>query len=178
MKRLFTEHEVTFEGRFYKTDKALCAPKTVQRPHPPFLIAGGGPRILELAGREADIVAIVPPSAGAKPPRVEDVSLETGRAQLALVRDAAGRRYDDIELSIFVDCVVTDDREMTIAGLAERSKSDPAITRASFYRGIGTLDEIQSHLRLVRRELGITYFCLRGPDIEKLGPVVAELSGS
>ena len=35
-------------------------PKPVQRPHPPFLIGGGGKRMLSLAGREAQIVGLAP----------------------------------------------------------------------------------------------------------------------
>jgi hypothetical protein len=30
----------------------------------------------------------------------------------------------------------------------------------------------------VRGAIGVTYFCLRGPDVEKLGPVVKELAGT
>lgn len=178
MKRLFTEDEVTHEGTYYRMQAAKCAPKTVQQPHPPFLIAGGGPQILQLAGREADIVAIVPYGAGARTPAVEDLGFDGARAQLARVRDAAGVRFEAIELSMFVDCALTDDREATIHELARKSKSDPELTRVSIYRGIGTLDEIQTHLRRVRTELGITYFCLRGPDVEQLGPIVRELAGT
>lgn len=177
MKRLFTEEEVTHEGRYYRMEAAKCAPKTVQQPHPPFLIAGGGPQILELAAQEADILALVPFGAGAKTPSVDDVSFDTARAQLQRVREIAGARYERIELSMFVDCVVTDDREATIREMAERSKTDPEITRRSIYRGIGTLDAIQEHVRRLRKELGMTYFCLRGPDIERLGPIVRELAG-
>ena len=178
MKRLFTEDEVTHEGTYYRMQAAKCAPKTVQQPHPPFLIAGGGPQILQLAGREADIVAIVPYGAGARTPAVEDLGFDGARAQLARVRDAAGARFEAIELSMFVDCALTDDREATVHELAGKSKSDPELTRVSIYRGIGTLDEIQTHLRRVRTELGITYFCLRGPDVEQLGPIVRELAGT
>ena len=178
MKRLFTEDEVTHEGRYYRMDAAKCAPKTVQQPHPPFLIAGGGPQILELAALEADILALVPFGAGAKTPSVEDVSFDTARAQLQRVREVAGARYGQIELSMFVDCVVTDDREAAIREMAERSKTDPEITRSSIYRGIGTLDAIQEHVRRLRKELGMTYFCLRGPDIERLAPIVRELAGT
>jgi len=178
MKRLFTEEEVTHEGTYYRMQAAKCAPKTVQQPHPPFLIAGGGPLILDLAAREADILAIVPYGAGARTPTVDDVSFDGARAQLRRVRDAAGTRFDDIELSMFVDCALTDDREGTIRELSEKSKSDPEITRSSIYRGIGSLDEIQAHLQRVREELGITYFCLRGPDVETLGPIVRELANT
>lgn len=178
MKRLFTEEQVDHEGRYYRVTKAECRPKTVQQPHPPLLVAGGGPEILALAGRTADIVAIVPAGiSGSGQLARESVSLDTLTRQAALVREAAGARADALELSIFLDCVITEDRERTIAEMAEKAKADPALLRESAYRGIGTLDEIRDHILRVRDAVGITYFCLRGPDVEKLGPIVRELSG-
>jgi probable F420-dependent oxidoreductase len=184
MKRLFTEEQVTFAGEHYNVEKAECRPKTVQQPHPPFLIAGGGPDILALAGREANIVAIVPSGitgSGQIPP--EKFGLETMRDQIGMVRDAAGERFGEIELSMFLDCTLTDDREKTIVELAgkvaagERGKVDPDVVRNNAYRGIGTLREIRDHIVRLRDAIGITYFCLRGPDVESLGPIVGELTG-
>jgi probable F420-dependent oxidoreductase len=184
MKRLFTEEQVTFAGEYYNVENAECRPKTLQQPYPPFLIAGGGPDILALAGREANIVAIVPSGitgSGQIPP--EKFRLETMREQIQMVRDAAGARFGEIELSMFLDCTLTDDREKTIAELAaktgpgERGPVDPDVVRNNAYRGIGTLQEIRGHIVRVRDAIGITYFCLRGPDVEKLGPICQELAG-
>jgi probable F420-dependent oxidoreductase len=179
MKRLFTEEQVTFVGEYYKVEEAECRPKPVQQPHPPFLIAGGGPDILALAGREADIVAIVPSGitgSGNIPPA--NFTLETMREQIGVVRNAAGERFGEIELSMFLDCVLTDDREKTIAELAVKGKVEPDVVRNSAYRGIGTLREIRDHIVRVRDAIGITYFCLRGPDVESLGPIVQGLTGN
>jgi probable F420-dependent oxidoreductase len=179
MKRLFTEEQVDFSGTFYTVTKAECRPKTIQQPHPPIMIAGGGDEILALAGREADIVAIVPAGITGSGKIAKDaVTLDTMKKQAAVVRAAAGPRADAIEYSMFLDCVVTDDREKTIAGMAETAKVDPDLIRGSAYRGIGTLDAITSHVRMLHREVGVSYFCLRGPDVEKLGPVIAALAGS
>ncbi len=178
MKRLFTEDEVSFEGAYYRTIRSECRPKTVQQPRPPFLIAAGGPQILEVAGREADIVAIIPPGAGVRPPAPDDVAVSGVLRQIDVVRKAAGARFDEIELSCFVDVTLTDDREKTIADLAEKSKVDPAALGSSAYRGIGTLDQVREHIVRVRRETGITYFCLRGPHVEELAQIVRDLSGT
>lgn len=177
MKRLFTEERVDFAGDFYRVERAESRPRTVQRPHPPFLIAGAGRQLLGLCGREADIVAIVPPGIGTRELTPHDVSVEKMREQIGVVRDAAGARFERIELSMFLDCVLTDDRERTIAEVAAAAKADPAVIRWSAYRGIGTLAQIGAHIRALRDALGITYFCLRGPDVERLGPVVRELAG-
>ena len=177
MKRLFTEEQVDHEGTYYRVTKAECRPKTVQQPHPPLLVAGGGPEILALAGRVADIVAIVPAGiTGSGQLAREAVTLETMARQADLVREAAGARADALELSIFLDCALTEDRERTIAEMAEKAKADPALIAGSAYRGIGTLDEIRDHILRVRDTVGITYFCLRGPDVEKLGPIVRDLT--
>jgi alkanesulfonate monooxygenase SsuD/methylene tetrahydromethanopterin reductase-like flavin-dependent oxidoreductase (luciferase family) len=178
MKRVFTEDEVSFEGTYYRTAKAECRPKTVQQPRPPILIAAGGPEILELAGREAEIVAVIPPGAGVRAPAADDVAVAGVQRQLEIARRGAGSRFDAIELSCFVDVTLTDDRDRTIAELAEKAKIDPAVLGSSVYRGIGTLDQVREHIARVRRETGITYFCLRGPHVEELAPVVRNLAGT
>lgn len=178
MKRLFAEEQVDFSGTYYRVAKAECRPTTIQHPHPPVLIAGGGPEILALAAREADIVAVVAAGiTGSGKLAREAVTLETMRAQVDVVRRAAGSRFAEIELSMFLDCNITDDRERTIAEMAEKASADPALLRDSAYRGIGTIDQIRDHILRMRDAVGVTYFCLRGPDVERLGPVVSALGG-
>jgi F420-dependent oxidoreductase-like protein len=54
MQRMWTEDEVSFEGKYYKLDGAICQPKPVQEPHIPFWIAGGGEKLtLNVAARYA-----------------------------------------------------------------------------------------------------------------------------
>ena len=55
-KRLFTQEKSTFSGDYYHLKDALFAPKAVQKPYPPLLIGGTGPKvILPLAARQANI---------------------------------------------------------------------------------------------------------------------------
>ncbi len=54
MKALWTEDEVTYEGKYYNLRGAICQPRPVQKPHIPFWIAGGGEQItLRIAARYA-----------------------------------------------------------------------------------------------------------------------------
>ena len=44
LKAMWTEELARFEGEHYRLDGAISRPKSVQRPHPPLWIAGGGER--------------------------------------------------------------------------------------------------------------------------------------
>jgi probable F420-dependent oxidoreductase len=177
LRRLFTEDEVSYSGRFYRLEKATCLPKCVQRPLP-ILVAGGGPQILALAGRHADIVAIVPmvgPTGRISP---DELSFEATREKIEVVREAAGPRFSEVELSIFLDVVLTNDREKALAELAQKAQMPAAAIAASTYRPIGTIDDVRKHIRRAVDELGITYFCIRGPHVDDVAPLVRELSGA
>ena len=50
---------------------------------------------------------------------------------------------------------------------------DPSGAEQGIYRV-----EDEYFLAKVRDEVGVTYFCLRGPDVEKLGPIVSDLSAA
>src|SRR5215218_6619191 len=58
LKGLMAHGPFTFHGKHYAVTDLDGQPKPVQRPHPPFIIGGGGPKILALAAREAAIVGV------------------------------------------------------------------------------------------------------------------------
>ena len=47
MKAIWTEDEASFHGEFVNFDRIWSWPKPVQRPHPPILVGGAGPTVLE-----------------------------------------------------------------------------------------------------------------------------------
>jgi F420-dependent oxidoreductase-like protein len=54
MKAMWTEDEVTYEGKHYNLQGAICQPKPMQQPHIPLWIAGGGEQVtLNIAARYA-----------------------------------------------------------------------------------------------------------------------------
>jgi F420-dependent oxidoreductase-like protein len=54
LRKLFTEDDVTFEGRHYRLDNATYNPKPVQQPPPIWIGGEGRTRTLPIAGRYAD----------------------------------------------------------------------------------------------------------------------------
>jgi len=56
IRGLWSERYTNFEGQHYSVVNAVSAPKPVQRPHPPILIGGSGPRLLRTAARFADCI--------------------------------------------------------------------------------------------------------------------------
>jgi F420-dependent oxidoreductase-like protein len=56
VKSMWTEPETSYDGTYYKMDRAHCDPKPVQSPHPPIWIGGGGEQLtLRVVARHADV---------------------------------------------------------------------------------------------------------------------------
>jgi probable F420-dependent oxidoreductase len=47
MKEIWTRHEATFHGEFVSFDRVWSDPKPLQKPHPPVLVGGNGPTVLD-----------------------------------------------------------------------------------------------------------------------------------
>ena len=56
IKMLFTQDTTTYNGKYYQIKDAPFAPKPLQKPHPPILIGGMGPKVIQpLVARHANI---------------------------------------------------------------------------------------------------------------------------
>ena len=116
LKGMFSEGQVEFSGRYYQVTALEGRPLPVQRPWPPFLIGGGGRRVLGIAAREADIVGING-TLRAGEVGAEALASMTASAvdqKINWVREAAGDRFNDLELNVRAFFVaVTNDRNRT-----------------------------------------------------------------
>lgn len=182
LKGLFADGQVDFSGKHYTVAGLDGRPKPVQRPHPPLLIGGGKPRVLRVAGREADIVGINPNLASGTidAQTVADASAAGVARKLDWVRQGAGDRFDDIELQILVfGVIITDDRATTIKQVATSFGIDDPGEFETPYLWMGSVDEICDDLTRWRDEWGVSYWVIQGIDAaETAAPIVARLAGT
>jgi probable F420-dependent oxidoreductase len=47
MKAIWAHDEASYSGRYVNFERIWCWPKPLQRPHPPILVGGNGPRVLD-----------------------------------------------------------------------------------------------------------------------------------
>jgi len=177
---LSSEDAFSFSGKHYTVTGHAATPRPVQQPQPPITIGGGGKRILTLAAKYADVVGInVDLRAGtAGPEAAPNATPEATRQKVRWVREAAGDRFDSIELNTLVGFVmVTDDRAQMVEALAPSFGLDPADALHVPLALIGTLEEMEEELQWRRENYGISYFSLTQDAWELLAPVVARLQG-
>ncbi len=178
IKGLFGPAPFTFEGEYYRVVDLNGFPKPLQQPYPPLLIAGGGPRMLTLAAREADIVGLIMRSRdGALD--FEDGSVAVTAQRVDWIRRAAGTRFDDIELNILVlDMEITTDRQHGAEQVGRRwgITADQALDSVHFL--VGTTDQIADQLQDWRNRLRISYIAVMPALMEQFAPVVGRLAGT
>jgi probable F420-dependent oxidoreductase len=181
IKGAWGEGPYDFSGEHYTIRAYNGIPKPVQTPRPPILVGGGGPRLLRLAGKEADIVGINPNlRAGAITSDALKTSLaEQTQEKIGWVREGAGPRFDDIELQIrYFVAAITDDAN----GLAEAMAPGFGVSaREALQSGValvGTVDEVCDTLTRRRDEWGVSYVVLGDDTFDAFAPVVARLAGT
>jgi len=164
LRALLAGEPATATGPHYAAMAAEVTPRPPRRP--PILVAGSGRRLLSLAAREADIVAL-----GLVP--TDPVAAAAERA--GWLREAAGARFDELELNLNLMAVgdrvprfLTAQMGLTAASLAE-SGSVAAL--------LGTTGEMCETLERRREELGISYLMVSDELMDALAPVVEQLAG-
>ena len=179
--RLRVGTNLTFAGRHYRVSGHKIHPLPVQRPHPPILIGGNGRALLTLAAKEADIVGLsgITFRKGGAEPDLSGWRTAGVNQRVQLVREAAGERYERLELNALIQrVVVTDDRRHAAEELARRwTQLSPAEILESPYVLIGTADQQVEDLEARRERWGISYYVVFEPYMEAFAPVVAKLAG-
>lgn len=178
---LWGDGPVDFDGTHYQVHGLEGQPKPLQRPRPPIVIGGGGPRVLALAGRHADIVGLNPAlAAGVIDAHAgPSATAEATEQKLAVIRAAAGERFDSIELQTRIHlAIVTDDRQAMFDLFAEGFGLTPDQARHSPHALCGTIDQIAEDLIERRERYGISTIGLSASSLDDMAPVIARLAGT
>jgi probable F420-dependent oxidoreductase len=92
MKRIWTEDEAEYHGEFVNFDRLWSWPKPVQKPHPPILLGGHSPQVLQ---RVVDFCDGWMPISVRAPNLVEDIKNLRRRAE------RAGRDPRSVSITVF-----------------------------------------------------------------------------
>ena len=99
--------------------------------------------------------------------------------KVAWVKEAAGERFDDIELNCLIGfAIITDDRQKILDAMAPTFGVDPSDAVHVPVVLIGTIEQMVDELQWRREEYGISYFSIEADCWEALAPVVARLAGT
>jgi probable F420-dependent oxidoreductase len=178
---LESDEPFSFSGKHYTINEHTLLPRPVQRPRPPLILGGGGRRVLSIAGQWADIVSInVDLRAGTGGPETApNASPAATREKVAWVKEAAGKRFDEIELNCLIGfAIITDDGQKIADAMAPTFGIDPTDALHVPVALIGTVDQMVEELQWRREEYGISYFSIEADCWESLAPVVSRLAGT
>jgi probable F420-dependent oxidoreductase len=187
IKGLFSPGPFTFHGRFYDLDALDGQPKPLQQPHPPFLVGGTREHVLRLAARTAQVVGMDlrqnrEQISDAFPARIDE--------RVSWVRDEAGSRFDDLELSVLRllgPVTITDHARSAADDVARAYTRNTGLDISAVdllgspYSMVGSIPELATKLREARERWGINSYLLGWfdePEIWDLAPLVEMLSGT
>lgn len=149
IKRLWSEKQVTFEGRYYQLKDAWCEPKPLRQPSPPIMMGGSGEKLmLRVVARHADQWNTF------GSPDVFRHKIEVLREHCA----AVGRNFDEIEISWAGAMLVTDSGEEKDE-LLRRWAAVFGVTPEQYALGalVGSASEVRDSIsRFI--DVGVTHF--------------------
>jgi len=190
VKGILGAHEpFSFAGRWYTLDAYQPLPYLQYQSPPPILVGGGSKHVLSIAGRLADVISV---AARATPDGHIDATNFTRAAveqKLRWIREAAGDRFDQIELNVTVREVrVIDDRRGaareilagwkapgSLMGRIDELGEDDVLD--SPYIALGTENQIVEQLQDARERWGFSYIQVDGRDLDTFAPILGQLVG-
>ncbi len=181
MEALWTDGSCTFSGEHYTVTAAEGRPRPFRQPRPTLLLGGGGRRVLSFAARHADIVGVnANLRAGHVGPEVAaTVTAERFDQRVGWIREAAGDRFDQLELQVLtVVAAITDDRQAMAEVMAPAFGLEPTAALEVPMVVVGTVQQVCDTLLARRERYGFSSYVFHSEEIEPFAPVVARLAGA
>lgn len=183
LRGLFADEPFNSAGAHYRITDLHGYPRPARRGGPPILLGGGHERMLRLAGRVADIVGIMTTSVasgdlvddprGRMPAAVEQ--------KIAWIREGAGERFAQLELSAVVDIIIATDRQAAAERLIARRgwhgiDSIAVLEMPLIF--IGTIEQIATQMIERRARYGLSYYIIGDADAAAVAPIMESLRDS
>jgi len=182
LRALFAGEPVTFAGEHYTITGLVGSPSPHTAGGPPFILAGGAPRMLRFAGANADIVGVNPSihSGEIDGDASRDAMADRIDEKVGWVREGAGDRFDDLEINAWVAAAqYTDDPLGTATALAPFfGTDDPLELLSSPMTMIGDVASLTEELNRRRDRWGYSYTVVPGDHARSFAPLVAALTGT
>jgi alkanesulfonate monooxygenase SsuD/methylene tetrahydromethanopterin reductase-like flavin-dependent oxidoreductase (luciferase family) len=138
--QLWQKPQVDFKGKHYHAKGAILDPKPVQKPHPPLMFGGVGPRMLRLAGQYSDICHI--------PPWVH-VSMEKASS---IVKQEARRFRREDKIAFAAGSVANRDQKFdlkTVGHDVEKAAKDGALYYIAPLQRTGYLENLKEFAKSI-----------------------------
>lgn len=178
IKRLLAGETVTHHGTHYQLDRASTGVPPTQKPRPPLAIGGGGPRMLKLAVREAEIIGLTPGFDAHGRVHWRQATETATTEKVALIREAAGDRFERLEINMWLgDAGLVGSGNSLLGSVAAAARWAPTAIYSSPYLLYGTLASVREKLLRRRDKLGISYYTLPSHAMESMAPLVGALAG-
>jgi len=188
LEHMWKDEETTFHGKHYRITKIGKAIDPLPQPAPAIVVGGGRPKILAVAGRHANIVGINPSLHEGRitPETARDLTFERVQRKVDWVREAAeaaGRRFDELELSTLSFVVAIADDPGPIRDMIGQNTgmTHDEIADCPLFL-TGSAGEIRETLLRRREKTGISHVVIQHRDLSATRQfaeaVIAPLAGT
>jgi alkanesulfonate monooxygenase SsuD/methylene tetrahydromethanopterin reductase-like flavin-dependent oxidoreductase (luciferase family) len=164
IKKMLTENQASFEGKYYTIKDAKCSPKSIQKPHPPIWIGGGGKRTLQLVAKYADGW------------NYGFCTFDEYSDKISILRDcckAVGRDYERIAKAWHA-IMLLGQNDNEIIMLKNRAGNENTLSCSNIWKKnpkvviVGTPNDIIKEIKRYMVVGGVRYFTIHFPDLPDL----------
>jgi probable F420-dependent oxidoreductase len=147
---------------------------------PRLVVGAGGPRMLAVAARHADTVALLPAPIRDSRDRDDPLDLlpEALDRKIAVLRAKGGDRFGELELSAFVTILITDNRHSDTEALITRRGWSGIDVDGVWQMPtilIGSVAQIREDLQARRERFGLSYLVTSDRNLPTIAEIVASL---
>ena len=158
IKKMWTQNETSFEGKYYNVKNVFCNPKPLQKPHPPIWIGGKGEKLLKVTAEFGNACNL---------PWCTPEQLKQKIDYIQKCCASLGREPNSLTVSLYFDVLIgKNKKEVTEKLLKFKWEGVPD----EKYRSVNIVGTPSECLERIKEyiDAGATYYILSFPEISKL----------